>query len=165
MNFLKIFNVTYHENYFQISLLPTSNNTKLICKIIVAVSTNPDRVKGFRVSWPGLECCKCAPSHYFVETPFEIHQGQVRQEFEKLHHDGNALLTVSDLPENKYIVFCGLLELTNRACVHFELKNPTQKVNMWKHFKIFGKKLVKNEEKWTIFKRVKQNCAEFRLPF
>ncbi|EFP02308.1 hypothetical protein CRE_02695 [Caenorhabditis remanei] len=62
-----------------------------------------------------------------LETPFEIHQGQVRQEFEKLHHDGKSLLTASDLPEDKYIVFCGLLELTNRACVHFELRNPTQK--------------------------------------
>ncbi|KAF1768294.1 hypothetical protein GCK72_000106 [Caenorhabditis remanei] len=63
----------------------------------------------------------------FPKTPFEIHQGQVRQEFERLHHDGKSLLTASDLPENKYIVFCGLLELTNRACVHFELRNPTQK--------------------------------------
>ncbi|PIC46229.1 hypothetical protein B9Z55_005987 [Caenorhabditis nigoni] len=56
------------------------------------------------------------------EPPFVIHQGKVVEEFLKLHSDGKSLLTTP----TKYVVFCGLTELTGRSCDHVELKNPTK---------------------------------------
>ncbi|CAI2353196.1 unnamed protein product [Caenorhabditis sp. 36 PRJEB53466] len=61
-------------------------------------------------------------THAKTLPPFKIHEGTVKQDFEKLHKDGRSLLE----SDEKYLVFCGLAEFTDRACVHVDLKNPTK---------------------------------------
>lgn len=59
----------------------------------------------------------------FGKLPIVILPGKPKEEFEKQHAEGNSFLTTV----SKYIEFCGLRELTDRACDHVVLKNPTNK--------------------------------------
>uniref|UniRef100_A0A8R1I9V4 Major sperm protein n=1 Tax=Caenorhabditis japonica TaxID=281687 RepID=A0A8R1I9V4_CAEJA len=56
-------------------------------------------------------------------TTFKIHEGSIREDFEKLHADGHPILQT----DQKYVVFQNVMELTDRSCVHMELRNPTNK--------------------------------------
>lgn len=48
----------------------------------------------------------------------------MEEEFARLHKDGKSLLKA----ESKFVQFLGLQELTDRACDHVELANPTKNV-------------------------------------